>query len=123
MPLLRRHIPPALKDRANPLPWSALTEHHRCRSGYFCVGQNLSAAAPGPLTSWQAYDIVSAKAYMRASDIDMAIPVPDAKLLGDLGHPTRLRIVEGLRDGEKNVSEIIHFLGDVAQARVSSHLA
>lgn len=38
-----------------------------------------------------------------------------------LGDPTRLRIVELLLEGEKNVSELVQRLG-VPQARVSSHL-
>ena len=39
-----------------------------------------------------------------------------------LADPTRVRIVELLLEGEKNVSELVHRLG-VPQARVSSHLA
>ena len=38
-----------------------------------------------------------------------------------LSDPTRLRIIELLLDGEKNVSELVELL-DVPQARVSSHL-
>jgi len=46
----------------------------------------------------------------------------DAKLLHDLGHPTRLRILQSLLEGEKNVGELIDILDGMAQGRVSSHL-
>ena len=46
----------------------------------------------------------------------------DAKLLHDLGHPARLKILKSLMDGEKNVSELMEILGGLAQGRVSSHL-
>ena len=39
-----------------------------------------------------------------------------------LADPTRVRIIELLLEGEKNVSELVRRLG-VPQARVSSHLA
>ena len=46
----------------------------------------------------------------------------DAKLLRDLGHPVRLRILKHLMGGEKNVGELVDLLGGPAQGRVSSHL-
>jgi DNA-binding transcriptional ArsR family regulator len=45
-----------------------------------------------------------------------------AKFYRGLGDPTRLRILEHLLDGEKNVGELVRLLGS-PQGRVSSHLA
>lgn len=45
-----------------------------------------------------------------------------AKFYRGLGDPTRLRILEHLLEGEKNVGELVEVLG-TAQGRVSSHLA
>ncbi len=45
-----------------------------------------------------------------------------AKFYRGLGDPTRLRILEYLLDGEKNVSELVEFIGS-PQGRISSHLA
>lgn len=47
-----------------------------------------------------------------------------AKFMRGLGDPTRLAILQMLADrGELNVSEIVEALGDIAQARISDHLA
>ena len=46
----------------------------------------------------------------------------DAKLFHDLGHPVRLRILEALLPGERNVGEIIESLGGLPQGQVSGHL-
>jgi len=48
--------------------------------------------------------------------------IQDAELLRDLGQLTRLRILEALLDGEKNVSELQEILKDVPQGRLSTHL-
>lgn len=45
----------------------------------------------------------------------------EAELLRSLGHPTRLRILELLRDGERCVCEITETL-ELEQANVSQHL-
>lgn len=45
-----------------------------------------------------------------------------ARMLGVLSHPHRIRIVEELRDGEKDVSGLQAALG-VSQSVVSQHLA
>ena len=45
-----------------------------------------------------------------------------AKFYRGLGDPTRLRILELLLEGAKNVGELVNLLG-TAQGRVSSHLA
>lgn len=45
-----------------------------------------------------------------------------AKFFRGLGDPTRLRIVELLMDGEKNVSELVELIGS-PQGRISSHLS
>ncbi len=45
-----------------------------------------------------------------------------AKFFRGLGDPTRLKILELLLEGEKNVSELVKALG-VPQGRVSNHLA
>lgn len=45
-----------------------------------------------------------------------------AKFFRGLGDPTRLKILELLLEGEKNVSELVKVLG-VPQGRVSNHLA
>lgn len=52
----------------------------------------------------------------------MPVSTSDAKLFHDLGHPTRLRIIQSLNEGEKNVGELIELLGGMPQGRVSSHL-
>ena len=44
-----------------------------------------------------------------------------ASLMGVLSHADRIRIVEALRDGEKDVNALTEEL-DIAQARVSQHL-
>ncbi|MNS40171.1 HTH-type transcriptional repressor CzrA [compost metagenome] len=47
-----------------------------------------------------------------------------AKYMRGLGDPTRLAILHLLAEqGDMNVSEIVAALGDIAQARVSEHLA
>ena len=46
----------------------------------------------------------------------------DAELFHDLGQCTRLRIIEFLLEGEKNVSELQELLKDVPQGRLSTHL-
>lgn len=50
--------------------------------------------------------------------------LPDlvAKYFRGLGDPTRLRILELLRDRERSVGELVEQLG-LAQSRVSNHLA
>ena len=45
-----------------------------------------------------------------------------AKFFRGLGDPTRLRIVQLLLEGEKNVGELVDLTG-VPQGRVSTHLA
>ncbi len=45
-----------------------------------------------------------------------------AKFFRGLGDPTRLKILELLLDGEKNVSDLVRCLG-IQQGRVSNHLA
>ena len=45
-----------------------------------------------------------------------------AKLLSTLSHPKRIRIVEELRQGERDVSELTKIL-DISQTSVSQHLA
>jgi DNA-binding transcriptional ArsR family regulator len=45
-----------------------------------------------------------------------------AKLLGVLSHPHRIRIIEELRDGERDVNSLQNILG-VAHSAVSQHLA
>lgn len=46
----------------------------------------------------------------------------NAELLRDLGQTTRLKIVESLIEGEKNVSELQKIIGDIPQGRLSTHL-
>ena len=57
---------------------------------------------------------------MRSPDSDRP---SDAQLLRDIGNPMRLRILELLLESERTVGELVESLGDVAQGRVSSHLA
>lgn len=45
-----------------------------------------------------------------------------AKFFRALGDPTRLRILEAIRDEEKNVSQLVEMTGS-PQGRVSNHLA
>jgi len=45
-----------------------------------------------------------------------------AKFFKGLGSPTRLKILEHLLEGERNVGELVDLTGS-AQGRVSSHLA
>jgi len=45
-----------------------------------------------------------------------------AKFFRGLGDPTRLKILELLLEGEKNVSDLVRCLG-IQQGRVSNHLA
>ena len=45
-----------------------------------------------------------------------------ASLMGVLSHADRIRIVEALRGGEKDVNQLTQEL-DIAQARVSQHLS
>ena len=45
-----------------------------------------------------------------------------AKLLGVLSHPHRIRIIEELRDGEKDVNSLQNVLG-VSHSGVSQHLS
>ena len=46
----------------------------------------------------------------------------NAELLRDLGQTTRLKIVESLMGGEKNVTELQNIVGDISQGRLSTHL-
>lgn len=46
----------------------------------------------------------------------------DAELFKNLGQCTRLRILEALLEGEKNVSELMEIIKDVPQGRLSTHL-
>ena len=46
----------------------------------------------------------------------------DAELFKNIGQSTRLKIMEALLDGEKNVSELQEIIGDVPQGRLSTHL-
>ena len=46
----------------------------------------------------------------------------DADLFRNLGHPTRLKVLEYLVDGEKNVGELLRLVGGLHQGRLSSHL-
>lgn len=45
-----------------------------------------------------------------------------AKIFKALGHPSRLKIVDALQDGPKNVAELVHLVGS-GYASVSRHLA
>lgn len=45
-----------------------------------------------------------------------------ADFFGTLAHPTRIRIIELLRDGEKSAGELVTALG-LEQSNVSQHLA
>jgi DNA-binding transcriptional ArsR family regulator len=89
-------------------------------------GQRLPA--PGPVV----YDIVYDDADImnergnpmtqaRAAHPDLKSELT-ARFFQVLADPTRVRIVELLLDGEKNVSELVEALG-MQQGRVSSHLA
>ena len=60
------------------------------------------------------------KASTAALDYDLEIDVV-TRFFQVLADPTRVRIVELLLDGERNVSELVQGLG-VPQARISSHL-
>lgn len=46
----------------------------------------------------------------------------DADLFRILGHPTRLKVLEQLVEGEKNVGELLKLVGGLPQGRLSSHL-
>ena len=46
----------------------------------------------------------------------------DVELFKNLGQCTRLKILESLLDGEKNVSELQEIVKDVPQGRLSTHL-
>jgi DNA-binding HxlR family transcriptional regulator len=46
----------------------------------------------------------------------------DAALLRDMGQLTRLKVLEALLDGEKNVSELQEAVEGVPQGRLSTHL-
>jgi len=46
----------------------------------------------------------------------------DSELFRNLGHPTRLKVVECLIEEEKNVGELQELVGGVKQGRLSSHL-
>ncbi|MBI4283575.1 MAG: winged helix-turn-helix transcriptional regulator [Chloroflexi bacterium] len=46
----------------------------------------------------------------------------DANLFHNLGHPTRLKVLENLVEGEKNVGELLNLVGGLPQGRLSSHL-
>jgi DNA-binding transcriptional ArsR family regulator len=48
--------------------------------------------------------------------------IQDAELFKNLGQCTRLRILESLLEGEKNVSELLEIIKDVPQGRLSTHL-
>ncbi len=47
----------------------------------------------------------------------------DADLFRNLGHPIRLKILEYLVEGEKNVGELLRLVGGLHQGRLSSHLS
>ncbi len=49
-------------------------------------------------------------------------PEPLARYFRVFGDPTRLRIIEGLLEGERTVSELVELVG-APQSRVSNHLA
>lgn len=49
-------------------------------------------------------------------------PELQSKLFRGLGDPTRIRILQLLMEGDKNVGELVELLGS-PQGRVSSHLA
>ena len=61
------------------------------------------------------------KASTAALDYDLGIDVV-TRFFQDLADTTRVRIVELLLEGERNVSELVQGLG-VPQARISSHLS
>ncbi len=46
----------------------------------------------------------------------------NAELLKDLGQCTRLKVLQLLLEGEKNVSELQEKIEDVPQGRLSTHL-
>jgi len=46
----------------------------------------------------------------------------DAELLRDMGQFTRLKVLESLLEGEKNVTELQEIIKDVPQGRLSTHL-
>ena len=46
----------------------------------------------------------------------------DAALLRDMGQLTRLKVLEALLEGEKNVSELQEVVQGVPQGRLSTHL-
>lgn len=46
----------------------------------------------------------------------------NSDLFHNLGNPTRLKIVEHLIQGEKNVSELLELMEGLQQGRLSSHL-
>ncbi len=48
--------------------------------------------------------------------------IQDAELFKNLGQSTRLRILEALLEGEKNVSELMEIIKEVPQGRLSTHL-
>ncbi len=49
-------------------------------------------------------------------------PELTAKFFRGLGDPTRIKILQHLLEGEKNVTQLVELLG-LSQGRVSSHLA
>jgi len=49
------------------------------------------------------------------------VPAPDLAVLTALAEPTRLRILDQVRDGERTVGELVDVLG-TAQPAVSRHL-
>lgn len=51
-----------------------------------------------------------------------AAPLAAARLFRVLGDPTRLRLLEALRGGERTVSQLVETVG-APQSRVSNHLA
>lgn len=59
---------------------------------------------------------------MAESNVNMPVNVEiAAKFFRGLGDPTRLKILNLLLEGDKNVSELVELLGN-PQGRVSSHL-
>ena len=46
----------------------------------------------------------------------------NAELFKNLGQCTRLKILESLMEGEKNVTELQELVKDVPQGRLSTHL-
>ncbi|MFH1639041.1 MAG: ArsR family transcriptional regulator [Chloroflexota bacterium] len=46
----------------------------------------------------------------------------DVEMFHNLGHATRLQILEYLLEGEKTVSELLELISGLKQGRLSNHL-